>query len=139
MFLFLYNFTKITIKSFESIRNYEKKIIPGTLDTWSMSRLAHRPSNPAYYIEDCRISKCYSQISLHLKKMSDKNIFYLFFYRQELLLGEQVVAKQVCQEYMLMFQKDCVSLSMPQNVPLVMSISMISKTVRDGQKTNIVK
>ena len=28
-----------------------KKIILGTSDTWSM-----RPSNPAYYIEDCMIS-----------------------------------------------------------------------------------
>ena len=48
------------IKSFEcpkSVRNYEKKIILGTSDAWSMSRLAHRLSNPAYYIEDCGISK----------------------------------------------------------------------------------
>ena len=27
----------------------------GTSDTWSMSRLSHRPSEPVYYIEDCRI------------------------------------------------------------------------------------
>ena len=33
-----------------------KKIMLGTSDTWLMSRLSHRPSNPAYYIEDCRIS-----------------------------------------------------------------------------------
>ena len=43
-----------------------------------------------------------------------------------------IVAKKVCQEYMLMFRKDCVSLSMPHDVPLAMSISMISKAVRDG-------
>ena len=45
------------IKSFEcpkSIRNYEKKIL-GTSDTWSTSHLSHRPSEPAYYIVDCRI------------------------------------------------------------------------------------
>ena len=35
-------------------RNYEKKIL-GTSDAWWMSRLSQRPSNPAYYIEDCRI------------------------------------------------------------------------------------
>ena len=43
------------IKSFEcpkSIRNYEKKIMLGTSDTWSTSRLSHRPSEPAYYIVD---------------------------------------------------------------------------------------
>ena len=37
-------------------RNYEKIIILGTSDTWSMRRSSHRPSHPAYYIEDCRIS-----------------------------------------------------------------------------------
>ena len=39
----------------KSIINYEKKIL-GTSDTWSTSRLSHRPSEPAYYIVDCRIS-----------------------------------------------------------------------------------
>ena len=33
-----------------------KKKILGTSDTWSTSRLSHRPSDPAYYIVDCRIS-----------------------------------------------------------------------------------
>ena len=45
------------IKSFEcpkSIRNYEKKIL-GTSGAWSTSRLSCRPSEPAYYIVDCRI------------------------------------------------------------------------------------
>ena len=37
------------------VRNYEKKIILGTSDTWSMSHLSQRPSKPAYYIKDCRI------------------------------------------------------------------------------------
>ena len=40
-------------------RNYEKKIILGTSDNWSMSRSSQRPSEPAYYIEDCRIL-CYT-------------------------------------------------------------------------------
>ena len=34
----------------------KKKIILGTSDAWSMSRSSQRPSDPAYYIEDCRIS-----------------------------------------------------------------------------------
>ena len=33
-----------------------KKIMLGTSDTWLMSHSSHRPSEPAYYIEDCRIS-----------------------------------------------------------------------------------
>ena len=53
-------------------RNYEKKIIIGTSDAWSMSRLSQQPSNPAtqqiMYIEDCRIfepqSKPYQQTVL---------------------------------------------------------------------------
>ena len=32
-----------------------KKIMLGTSDAWLMSRLSHRPSDQAYYIEDCRI------------------------------------------------------------------------------------
>ena len=32
-----------------------KKILLGTSDAWSMSRLSHRPSDPAYFIEDCQI------------------------------------------------------------------------------------
>ena len=46
------------MKSFKcpkSIKNYEK-IMLGTSDAWSMSRLSHQPSKPAYYILDCRIS-----------------------------------------------------------------------------------
>ena len=31
---------------------YEKKIILGTSDAWSTSRLSHWPSEPAYYIVD---------------------------------------------------------------------------------------
>ena len=52
---FLYKITKMKIKNFEclkSMRNYEKKMS----ETWSMSRLSHRPSKPAYYIVNCRIS-----------------------------------------------------------------------------------
>ena len=33
-----------------------KKIILGTSDDWSLSRLSHQPSDQAYYIEDCQIS-----------------------------------------------------------------------------------
>ena len=33
-----------------------KKIMLGTSDAWSMSRLSHRPNEPEYYIEDCWIS-----------------------------------------------------------------------------------
>ena len=36
-------------------RNYEKKIILGTSDIWSMRHSSQRPSEPAYYIEDCQI------------------------------------------------------------------------------------
>ena len=36
-------------------RFYEKKIILGTSDAWSTSRLSHWPSKPAYYIVDWRI------------------------------------------------------------------------------------
>ena len=32
-----------------------KKIILGTSDAWLMRRSSHRPTDPAYYIEDCRI------------------------------------------------------------------------------------
>ena len=33
-----------------------------------MSRLDHRPSNPAYYIEDCRISTHLEQLYTHVQK-----------------------------------------------------------------------
>ena len=36
-------------------RNYEKKIILGTSDAWSIRRSSHQPIDPAYYIEDCQI------------------------------------------------------------------------------------
>ena len=35
--------------------NYEKKLMLGTSDTWSMSHSSQQPC-AAYYIEDCRIS-----------------------------------------------------------------------------------
>ena len=44
-----------------------KKIILGTSDAWSMRQSTERPSNPAYYIEDCWISGgCGWQINLLL-------------------------------------------------------------------------
>ena len=39
-----------------------KKIL-GTSDAWLMSHLSHRSSDPAYYIEDCRISDQQPQIA----------------------------------------------------------------------------
>ena len=51
-------FFMIKIKSFEcpkSIRNNEKKIMLGTSDAWSTSHLSQHPSEPVYYIVDCRI------------------------------------------------------------------------------------
>ena len=44
-------------------RNYEKIMILGTSDTWSTSHSFHRPSKPAYYIADWRISKLLVYIS----------------------------------------------------------------------------
>ena len=55
--LTFHNFTKIKIKNFEchkSIRNYEKKMMLGTLDAWLMS-----------CIEDCRISSNHSNPWVH--------------------------------------------------------------------------
>ena len=64
------------IKSFQcpkSIRNYEKKIL-GTSDSWSPSRLSHRPSEPAYHIVDCQISK----VSHCMGKLGFRWEFYTF-------------------------------------------------------------
>ena len=37
--------------------NYEKQIlILGTSDAWLRSSFSHQPSDPVFYIEDCRIS-----------------------------------------------------------------------------------
>ena len=44
----------------------------GTSDTWSMSRSSQRPSKPAYYIEDCRISYMYSNTLVHTSLYSKK-------------------------------------------------------------------
>ena len=38
------------------------KIMLGTSDAWLMSRSSHRPIDPAYYIEDCRILKSFPWI-----------------------------------------------------------------------------
>ena len=44
------------------LKQFLQKNILWTSDSWSMSRLFHRPSNPAYYIEDWRIlSSCVQQ------------------------------------------------------------------------------
>ena len=39
----------------------KKKIVLGTSDAESMSRLAHQPSDPEYYIEDCQIYTHYTE------------------------------------------------------------------------------
>ena len=44
-----------TIYAENFARKYEKKILV-TSDAWSMRRPSHRPSDPGYHIEDCRIS-----------------------------------------------------------------------------------
>ena len=41
-------------------KELQKKIMLGTSDAWSMSHLSHWPSEPAYYIEDCRICSNWS-------------------------------------------------------------------------------
>ena len=72
--LFFKKITKIKMKSFEcpkSIRNYEKKIL-GTSDAWLTSHLSHRPSEPAYYIVDCRIS-CFLRRPQKITKMKIKS------------------------------------------------------------------
>ena len=51
------------IKSFEypkSIKIMKKKYL--NVRHWSMSHLSHRPSEPAYYIVDCRIEN-YSRVA----------------------------------------------------------------------------
>ena len=45
----------------------EKKML-GKSDAWSTSNLSHRPSKPAYYIADCRISE-------NIEKTSKLSIF----------------------------------------------------------------
>ena len=54
-------FCKFIKKKIETVfaknfaRNYEKKKILGTSDTWSTSHLSQQTSKPAYYIVDCQI------------------------------------------------------------------------------------
>ena len=51
---FIKKYFKINWKDFckEFCRNYEKIIILGTTDAWSMRPLSQQPSNLAYHIED---------------------------------------------------------------------------------------
>ena len=55
-YYFFYKITKIKFECPKSIKSI-KKIILGTSDSWSTIRLSHRPSNPAQYIVDWRISR----------------------------------------------------------------------------------
>ena len=57
-FLFLWIYKKIHWNQFykEFCKKSWKKVILGTSATCSMRRPSHRPIDPAYYIEDCRIS-----------------------------------------------------------------------------------
>ena len=54
-----------------------KKIILGTSDAWSMRRSSHQPSDPAYHIEDCRISGWLEEFYFKVQKMYFK---YRFFF-----------------------------------------------------------
>ena len=59
------------------MKNYiigKKKIIHGTSDAWSMSRLSHRPSDPVYYIEDCRISVLAQSLAEYALKDSKEHL-----------------------------------------------------------------
>ena len=51
-YYFFYKITKIKLTSFEYSKSIKslKKIILGTSDAWLTIRLAHRPSEPVYYI-----------------------------------------------------------------------------------------
>ena len=40
----------------KNFASFYEKITFGTSDAWATSLLSHRPSEPAYYIVDCRIS-----------------------------------------------------------------------------------
>ena len=50
------NFLKTLCKFLQRILQEVMKKVLGTSDAWSMRRSSQRPSDPAYYIEDCRIS-----------------------------------------------------------------------------------
>ena len=43
-----------------------KKKILGMSDAWLTSRLSHRPSEPAYYIVDFRISSCFCMSCIYV-------------------------------------------------------------------------
>ena len=47
----------------------------GTSDAWSMSLSSHRPSKPAYYIEDCRIFK---HLATNLCLLSSKPLTFSY-------------------------------------------------------------
>ena len=49
-----------------------KKIMLGTSDTWLMSRSSHRPSKPAYYIEDCQTRFLCFKFPLSPEKLTKK-------------------------------------------------------------------
>ena len=61
-----------------------KKIILGTSDPWSLSPSSHRTSDPAYYIEDCRIS------GHHLRIVSDTLTIFLFCLQERKVLTAPV-------------------------------------------------
>ena len=52
--MILYSISSVTNK--QTNKKYlMKKIMLGTSDAWSTTRLSRRPSEPAYYIVDCQI------------------------------------------------------------------------------------
>ena len=70
-----------------SIRNYEKKYLEHqTLGQRTTSLLSHRPSNPAYHIEDCRISAFFTALGCCHKS--------LFAAHQSLLSGSFMILKK---------------------------------------------
>ena len=56
-------------------RNYEKKIILGTSDSWSMSHLSLQTSKPVYYIVDCRIFRMLASFP----RLKDELTHFFFF------------------------------------------------------------
>ena len=56
----------------------KKKILLGTSDAWSMSCLPHRPSEPAYYIEDSQIFLSVFYAKLLMRKKYESNCILNF-------------------------------------------------------------
>ena len=78
LFLFLWSYKKIKIKLKRFLQRILQEIMKkmlGTSDTWSMSSLSHRTSDPAYYIEDWRILKWHAAVKNQVWAETQKNKF----------------------------------------------------------------